>query len=57
MIEPFDASVFPFASPENFLTREVVVQVGASIIIGGLCGGVEDAVETLKTFFARDLAN
>ena len=56
-IWPFDASVFPFAFPENFFTREVVVVVGASIIIGGLCGGVEDAVKMLMTFCAKDLAN
>ena len=51
------ASVFPFACPENFLTREVVVEVGTFIIIGGLCGGVEDAVKMLMTFCAKDLAN
>ena len=47
---PMIASVFPFACPENFLTREVVVEVGAFIIIGGLSGAIEDAVEMLKTF-------
>ena len=50
MREPFISSVFAFACPDNFLTREVVVGVGTFIIIGGLSGGIEDAVETLKTF-------
>ena len=50
MKEPFIASVFAFACPENFLSREVVVLVDTFIIIGGLSGAIEDAVEMLKTF-------
>ena len=43
MREPFISSVFAFACPDNFLTREV--GVGTFIIIGGLSGGIEDAID------------
>ena len=39
MKELFISSVFAFACPDNFLTREVVVEVGTFIIMGGLSGG------------------
>ena len=59
MKESFISSYFAFASPDYFLTRKLVVKVGAItlIIISGISGGVEDAVEMLATIRARDLAN
>ena len=53
-------SLFAYSGPVNFPTREMVMEVGKNtviIIISGLFGGVENAVETLTTFCARDLAN